>query len=443
MTPSNFIPIRVVEVDIDRPLDDLAAKMHGASGHSRFMLLVRLHGAPIGIVRVDSREPVLSAGELVDAIQQELGQVIAHHLEEDGLNFTQPLTAAGLPVEGQPACAARRAALLENPPLASVIIATRDRASRLPTALDSALAQTYPHFEVIVVDNAPHSSETRDLIEARYADAPRVRYIREDRPGLASAHNAGITHAGGAIFAFADDDLCIDRNWLSALVAAFRATEHVGCVTGMIMPAELDEPSQLWFDQYGRLNKGLESQVFDLETHRRDSPLYPYAAGSFGSGANMAFSREALEAVGGFDTAMGTGTSARGGDDLAAFFDVIVAGFRLVYEPAALVWHSHPTEYRHLQRQAYGYGVGLAAYLTRTIVRYPRHALTMLTRLPQAAEHIFSPASPKNIGKTPDYPAELNRLERLGMLAGPFAYVKSRWETRAWSGLEAYQATAR
>ena len=61
-----------------------------------------------------------------------------------------------------------------------------------------------------------------------------------------------------------------------------------------------------------------------------------------------------------------------GGDDLAAFYDVITAGHRLVYEPAAIVLHRHYRDYAGLRRQTYGYGAGLGAHLTRCLLRDPR-----------------------------------------------------------------------
>ena len=72
----------------------------------------------------------------------------------------------------------------------------------------------------------------------------------------------------------------------------------------------------------------------------------------------MSFDRDALRDIGGFDAVIGTGTVARGGDDLAAFFGVIAAGHRLVYQPTALVWHRHRRDLESLANQAYGYGVG-------------------------------------------------------------------------------------
>ena len=67
--------------------------------------------------------------------------------------------------------------------------------------------------------------------------------------------------------------------------------------------------------------------------------------------------------------------SPMGGDDLAAFYDVITAGHRLVYEPAAIVLHQHHRDYAGLRRQTYGYGAGLGAHLTRCLLRDPRMAL--------------------------------------------------------------------
>jgi hypothetical protein len=60
-----------------------------------------------------------------------------------------------------------------------------------------------------------------------------------------------------------------------------------------------------------------------------------------------------------------------GGDDLAAFYDVISSGKRLIYEPAAIVLHQHNPHYSGLKRQTYGYGAGLGAHLTRCLLSSP------------------------------------------------------------------------
>ena len=134
------------------------------------------------------------------------------------------------------------------------------------------------------------------------------------------------------------------------------------------------------------------------------------------------------DAMGGFDPALGAGTRARGGDDLAAFFEVLQRGHRLVYEPGAVVRHRHAREPEALERQVFGYGVGLTAYLTRCLVEHPGLLADAARGAPAALHHVLAPSSAKNAGRPPA-PA-LQRLERMGMLVGPFAYLVSRRAAR-------------
>jgi hypothetical protein len=154
--------------------------------------------------------------------------------------------------------------------------------------------------------------------------------------------------------------------------------------------------------------------------------LFPFTAGSLGSGANMAFRRAALTAAGGFDVALGTGTRARGGDDLSAFFEVIRRGGQLIYEPAAVIRHRHAREMEALDRQVFAYGVGLTAYLTRCLAEDPRLLPRMVRQLPRAVAHVMRSDSAKNARLVSSYPARLRRRERIGMLLGPLAYARSR-----------------
>ena len=217
-----------------------------------------------------------------------------------------------------------------------------------------------------------------------------------------------------------------DERWLEAIAAAFASTPRAACVTGRIVPLELATRAQHLLDGYAGYDKGARRRVYGLGTARPEDPLFPFAAGKLGSGANMAFSREALELLGGFDPALGAGTRARGGDDLAAFFEVLQHGHELVYEPAAVVAHRHARDRAALERQLYGYGVGLTAYLTKCVLDRPRLLPGALTHLPAAAAHVLRRQQGRNARLPPDFPPELLRAERRGMLAGPFAYLASR-----------------
>jgi GT2 family glycosyltransferase len=403
-----FAPLRICDVDISKPLAKIAFR--GAEGGAKYggaYCLVRDSGRPVAVVEVPLADEDLQAEELSKSITEALGHPAGQ---------TVQLCPEGLA------------------PFASVVIATRDRPASLAACLDSLLRQDYEPFEIIVVDNAPATSDTADLVARRYSETGKVRYLREDRPGLGRAHNCGLRLAKAAIIAFTDDDVIVDPGWLKAIASEFQSSDRIGCVTGLILPAELETRAQYWTERHGGFGKGFERRVFDLGENRLEGKLFPFAAGAFGSGANMAFSRRALERIGGFDCALGAGTPARGGDDLASFVAVVRGGLQLVYQPEAIVWHHHRRAEEGMRRQAYDYGVGLGAYLTKLVVDEPALALHFAKASPAAIAYILGSSSDKNRRVPDDYPRSFVWRERIGILAGIPAYLRSRASARRNDG---------
>ncbi|MFF8676409.1 glycosyltransferase [Streptomyces sp. NPDC015237] len=336
------------------------------------------------------------------------------------------------------------------PPSASVVVATRERADQLARALDSLLAQDHPDFEIVVVDNAPVTGETRELVERKYGE--RVRYVCEPVPGLAVAHNRGLAVVRGEVVAFTDDDVVADPRWLTELTAPFAADPRLGCTTGLILPARLRTPAQVLLESHGGFAKGFVPRTYDPEHPPADEPLFPFTAGRFGSGASMAFRTAVLRTVGGFDPATGAGTRARGGDDLYGFVRVLAQGQRLRYTPRALVWHHHRETWHDLETQAYGYGAGLTAYLTAILVNRPALLPALLARVPGGLAHARRLTAVRATGegagaeavgapgghdsRTHPWPRRLARLQRRGMLYGPVGYLRARRALRA-TGVEA------
>jgi O-antigen biosynthesis protein len=293
------------------------------------------------------------------------------------------------------------------------------------------LAVDYPRFEVIVVDNGPSSSATADLVQTKYADVAAVRYTVEEVAGVARARNRGLAEARGQIVAYTDDDVLVDRNWLRALVRAFRTNPGVACVSGAILPAELETRAQLLVQQGGGFGKSYEPELFDLGEHAPADPLYPYAAGRFGCGANMSFDAATLRRLGGYDEALGPGTPTRAGEDLDISLRVLFAGCRLVHEPAALVWHHHNRSYPAVRRQMFAYGAGLGAVMTKWMMSSVGTFLDMASRVPRGVAHLLSPSSSKNASKSRSYPWSFTVRELAGMLTGPFVYRRSLRHHRA------------
>ena len=428
---ADYVPMRILDIELGEPLPLVCAVDEKTGRHyQRAICLVRLHTRSLGVVELELAEGGTSPYEYAQYIWHTLGAQINEHLQEDGLLPVTGLGPEGLSGPAMPRCVEVREQCLARAPFVSVIVPTRDRPERLQLCLRSLMALRYPQYEIIVVDNAPSTSATVDFIQQIYGDVPQVRYVREDHVGASWARNCGMMAARGEILAFTDDDIVVDADWLVGLVEAFSLADNVACVTGLLLPLELETPAQFWIEEFGGFGKGFRRRIFDMKENHPNSPLHPYTAGQFGSGAIMAFTAAFLHSVGGFDPTLGPGTPAQGGEDLSLFFQAVIRGYKLVYEPASLGYHPHYREYVGLRKQIYNYGVGLVAYLMKILLDNPRLLFDFITKVPYGLYFALSARSSKNRKKSSHYPKELTRLERVGMLYGPFAYLWSRWAAR-------------
>ena len=125
---------------------------------------------------------------------------------------------------------------------------------------------------MLIIDNCPSSNATRDLV-ARF---PRVRYVREDRPGLNIARNRAFREGRGDVIAFTDDDAAPDRGWLRALVRNLD-DDLVIAATGLTMPIELETEAQECFERMGGLGRGFKRMVLDAT---KNDPLKGWHAGA-------------------------------------------------------------------------------------------------------------------------------------------------------------------
>ncbi|MEV3967570.1 glycosyltransferase family 2 protein [Streptomyces sp. NPDC050698] len=400
---SGYAPVAVVDVDLARPFEFRGPAGPGpALPAAPVLALVRLRGRPLGLITVTGGH---------EGTPEDLWRSVAGTARR---RF--PLPHAGTPARGSSPFA----------PSISVIVATHNRPEMLRECLTSLLRVEYPDFEVIVVDNAPADDAAERLVRGAYGG--RVRYVREPLPGLAHAHNRGLRRARGEIAAFTDDDTLVDPGWLAALAEGFARDPDIGCVTGLIVPAELETEAQAALEHHGGFAKGFVPRTWSPH-HPPKDPLFPFAAGRFGSGTNMAFRTDTLRALGGFDPATGTGTPARGGDDLLAFFRVLTSGHTLAYQPEAIVWHRHRRTQDALDAQAFGYGAGLGAYLTGALVHDPRMVPALVRRLPRGVRYALAQAHRKAEADS-RRSRRLARLELCGLLYGPIGYLRSRRRNR-------------
>ncbi len=91
---------------------------------------------------------------------------------------------------------------MRHEPLASIVVNNYNYGRYLREAIDSALAQTYPHIEVIVVDDG--STDDSSEIIAGYGE--RIVAVLKENGGQASAFNAGFARCRGDVICFLDSD---------------------------------------------------------------------------------------------------------------------------------------------------------------------------------------------------------------------------------------------
>lgn len=122
--------------------------------------------------------------------------------------------------------------LPDTPPLVSLLIPTRDHKAVTEVAVRSILEKTtYPHYEIIIIDNGSVDAETLQWFAQIQAQDRRVRVIRYDHPFNYSAiNNFGVGHANGDVIGLINNDVeVISPDWLSEMVSHALRPE-IGCV---------------------------------------------------------------------------------------------------------------------------------------------------------------------------------------------------------------------
>ncbi len=360
-------------------------------------ILVRYHGKPIRWVYFNNRsyQRVVSAERLYEAITEQIWSKLGMALIMDQINHKIPDK-------------------LRLPPI-SIVVCTRDRTVQLTNCLQTLMTIDYPDYEIIIVDNAPSSEKTAQLV----TNFP-VRYVREERPGLDWARNRGISEARHSIIAFTDDDAMPDRYWLRAIASAFAESEAM-TVTGLVVPAELETSAQINFEiGYGGMSKGFRRRTINRNGLTMRELLW---ASNFGVGANMAFRRELFESIDPFDIALDVGTPSKGGGDIEMFHRILAQGYTLVYEPAAIVWHAHRRSNSFLSLQVHSNGCAFGAYLL-TCAR--NRTVSRLSILHFSISEWLGWWIFRRMFRPNGFPRRLILNELIGASLSPFAYWRAQ-----------------
>lgn len=382
---------------LDVEVTEIPVEINGLSPYERALVLFRFRGRPVAQRYLSIANGCISRKQLYDVLMQMDSWPLWQEVLYEFLHWSDVGTKD------------------TAPQLATIAVCTRDRPDYLKRCLDAFMEMPDDGQEFLVIDNCPSTETSRDIVAA-YGD--RVRYVRENRPGLNVARNRALREATYDLVVFNDDDAVPDPGWLRALLPNF-SDPSVLCVTGLTMPLELETEAQEWFERYSPFGRGFTREVYDMVR------LHPLAAGRVGAGANMALRRSILDLVGPFNEALDGGTPTYSGGDTEMFSRILAAGYRIVYEPAALSWHRHRRSWKELCQITYGYGVGVYAMWTQKLL-YDRELSVPLfawrwlwyEQLPRFVRSLLR--------RQDAIPLDLCLAELRGCLTGPPAYLKSR-----------------
>ncbi|MCR4411018.1 MAG: glycosyltransferase [Thermoguttaceae bacterium] len=219
-----------------------------------------------------------------------------------------------------------------------MIVCVYNRPDQVVRCLDSLVAQDYPNFEIVVVDDGS-TDDTADVVKRYACEHPETTVRIASNPanlGVSGARNVGILAATGHFVFFIDSDCTAEPEWLTSMVSEL-VRSGAAAVAGVVVdraPSNLAEWAAL----------GSTRLVSNSVQRRRLV------------GGNMGFRRAVLLETG-FDPGLRYGADE---DDLAR--RLARAGHQFAFASEAVVHHDHPMTTRKYLRQAWAQGQGSAYY---------------------------------------------------------------------------------
>jgi GT2 family glycosyltransferase len=229
-------------------------------------------------------------------------------------------------------------------PRVSVVVCAYDAERTMEACLAALEKLNYPDYEVIVVNDGS-TDRTLEIAE-RFGFC---RIISQPNMGLSAARNVGAEAATGEIVAYTDSDCVVDPDWLTYLVAKMESADLVAC-GGPNFPPPEDSlvPAAVAVSPGGPTHVLLSD---DVAEHI--------------AGCNMAFRRDVLLRLGGFDPVFRAA-----GDDVDICWRFQDAGYTIGFSPAAVVWHFRRNTVKAYIGQQRGYGKAEALVYSKHPFRF-------------------------------------------------------------------------
>ncbi len=361
-------PQKIIHVELSSEVPNLVPDRN----YPVFYVVVWWHDIALGHIEISDSQLPLSANQLKQSAARAIAPVITSHLQEGGVSAPEVgarIAQSDFPADDvlqeweEPFAQWRKQRLAPNNTSMSVVICTRDRPEFLERCLHSLQKLSHPPEEIVVVDNAPSSTATLELVK----QFPFIKYVLEPKAGLAFARNTGINNSTGEILVCTDDDVIVHPDWSLHLRQAFQDPQ-VMAATGLVIATSLETKAQCIFEKYWSFNRGYRTILYDSQYFKRYNCI-GVPAWRVGAGANMAFRRQVFDLVGYFDERLGAG-SAGCSEDSELWYRILAEKWTCRYEPTAVTYHCHRQEMSDLQKQIFNY---MRGHVTELLIRFEKY----------------------------------------------------------------------
>lgn len=392
------VAVRRVAWILGAPETDLPLGSAQAGGAYAGALLVLEHdGVPWAVVAVAAADGVVAGAAIAAAAQRYAGAPWTPETRDDG----------------------------EPGPL-RVVVTTDGDAWRVIRAVGALLAAPDPLLEIVIMAPAGDAAGLDRALGETFPGDARVSVREAPRPGRAAARNAGAVDLGAGLVAFVGDDIVVHPYWATALRLGMHDAGSDGIAVGIgrVLPLAIETERQ-WV-RFRSSTAGRHPEALG----RLDRPAIWTAGGVHAAEAaaegGLCMPAAVFASVGGFDVRLGPGTPSGGGDELDLVLRATRAGAAARDIPRAVLFRELSDGSPRLEGEAFARGIAVSATMTKQLTDGAGGAGRI-----GGASSVLRVGHVARVRRYPDVVLEhgsarrLLLIERLGLLAGPVAYMRS------------------
>jgi len=226
-----------------------------------------------------------------------------------------------------------------NTPYVSIIIPARNAEKTIKKCLDSVLNLDYKNYEVIVIDDGSED-RTPEILE-NYKD--KIKIIKNIKAlGPSQSRNMAVKEAKGEYLAFTDADCFVDKSWLTELISGFKESKIVS--VGGIQEIPKDET------EFGRKVSEFFKKIGFISDYMHIAKRKESVEVNHNPSCNVMYRKDIFLEENGFLENLWPG------EDVELDYRLRKKGYKIIFNPKAIVYHYRPSNLKSFLKMMYRYG---------------------------------------------------------------------------------------